>query len=265
MWNNGLVVGLVFLGAGSILGCGDAAEPLISPPQTRPPRPSERVLTTLEVTPLTADVCMPAPTNSVYLTLVPRDQTGERMEVKEGTAEYSSSAPEIAAVSDSGIVTAAAPGTAVITAVFTLGDSTRTASMSATVHETPGEQPEISGVYDLAAVVTRWDGAFGLPPGSQETAVLTIEQSGNTPILTGTFANFGDFYPHSGTNLSGSYSGVLSGTFDCLGRVVIELSGEGDQYPFWRGKGTVDGGRIVGDFSSTFIGGTFTADPVPMR
>ena len=274
MWNNGLgiarrgwhvlVLGLAFLGAGSIPGCGsDPAGPL--PPPPPPPPPPEMVLTALEVTPLTADVCTPAPTNTVYLTLVPRDQTGERIQVTDGTAEYSSSAPEIATVSSSGVVTAAAPGTAVITAVFTLGDSTQTASMSATVHESPDELPDISGVYDLTAVVTRWDGAFGMPPGSHETAVLTIEQSGNTPILTGTFANFGVFYPHSETNVSGSYSGVLSGTFDCLGRVVLELGHEGQQGASWRGKGTVDGGRIVGDFSSTFFGGTFTADPVPTQ
>jgi hypothetical protein len=267
MWNNGLVVGLVFLGAGSILGCGsDAAGPSTSPPQTQPPPPPppERVLTTLEVTPLTADVCTPAPTNTVYLTLVPRDQTGERMQVTDGIAEYSSSAPEIAKVSTSGIVTAAAPGTAVITAVFTLGDSTRTASMSATIHETPDELPDISGVYDLAAVVTRWDGALGIPPGSRETGVLTIEQSGNTPILTGTFADFGAFYPTDPSNTPGPYSGVLSGTFDCLGRVVLELRNE-QQHAFWRGKGTLDGVRIVGDFSSAVFGGTFTADPAPSR
>ena len=260
-----LVVGLAFLGAASILGCGsDAAGPSTPPPQPPPPPPPERVLTTLEVTPLTADVCTPAPTNTVYLTLVPRDQTGERMQVTDGIAEYSSSAPEIAKVSTSGIVTAAAPGTAVITAVFTLGDSTRTASMSATIHETPDELPDISGVYDLAAVVTRWDGALGMPPGSRETGVLTIEQSPNTPVLTGTFADFGAFYPTDPSNTPGPYSGVLSGTFDCLGRVVLELRND-QQHAFWRGKGTVDGGRIVGDFSSAVFGGTFTADPVPSR
>ncbi len=183
------------------------------------------------------------------------------MEIAEGTAEYSSSAPEIAKVSNSGVVTAAAPGTAVITAVFTLGDRTRTASMSATVHESADELPDISGVYDLAAVVTHWDGALGMPPGSREIGVLTIEQSGNTRILTGTFADFGGFYPDE-PNGTGYYSGVLSGTYDCLGRVVLELRND-QQHVFWRGKGTVDGGRIAGDFSSAVFGGTFTADPVP--
>ena len=103
-----------------------------------------------------------------------------------------------------------------------------------------------------------------MPPGSRETGVLTIEQSGNTPILTGTFADFGGFYPTDLSNTPGPYSGVLSGTFDCLGRVVLELRND-QQHAFWRGKGTVDGGRIVGDFSSAVFGGTFTADPVPSR
>lgn len=275
MWNNGLgkarrgwhalVVGLAFLAAGSMLACGSDAFGPLPPPPPPPPPPPERVLAALEVMPLTADVCTPAPTNTVQLTLVPRDQTGERMEATEATVEYSSSAPAIARVSDRGLVTAAGPGTAVITAVFTLGDSTRTASMSATVHEAPDELPDISGVYDLAAVVTRWDGALGMPPGSRETGVLTIEQSGNTPILTGTFANFGTFYPDDNSNVPGSHSGVLSGSFDCLGRVVIELGNEGQQDAFWHGEGTVDGGRIVGDFWSAVFGGTFTADPVPSR
>jgi len=202
--------------------------------------------------------------NTVQVTLVPLDQTGNAMQVTDGTAEYSSSAPEIAKVTNTGVVTAAGPGTAVITAVFTLGDSTRTATMSATVHEWPDKLPDISGVYDLAAVFTRWDGALGMPPGSRETAVLTIEQSGNTPVLKGTFADLGSAYPDE-SNVQGSYSGVLSGTFDCLGRVVIELGYEGQQDAIWRGEGTVDGGRIVGDYWSGLSGGTFTADPVPSR
>jgi hypothetical protein len=251
-----LVVGLAFLGAGSILACGS---------DPAGPSPSDKALATLEVTPLTADVCTPSSMNTVQLTLVPRDRTGEIMQVTEGTAEYSSSAPEIATVSNSGIVTAAAPGTAVITAVFTLGNRTQTASMSATVHESPGELPELAGVYDLTAVVTRWDGALGLPPGSRETGVLTIEQSGNTPILAGTFADFRATWGDDETYLSDPSSGVLSGTFNCLGRVVIELGHEGQRDATWRGEGTVNGGRIVGDFAGTFVGGTFTADPVPSR
>jgi Big-like domain-containing protein len=251
-----LVVGLAFLGAASILACGS---------DPAGPSPSDKALATLEVAPLTADVCTPSSMNTVQLTLVPRDRTGEIMQVTDGTAEYSSSAPAIATVSDSGIVTAAAPGTAVITAVFTLGDHTRAASMSATVHESPGGLPDISGVYDLAAVVTRWDGALGLPPGSRETAVLTIERPGYTPTLTGTFADFRVFWADDESYVIGPYSGVLSGTFDCLGRVVLELGTEEQQDASWRGAGTVKDGQIVGDFSSTFIGGTFTADLVPNR
>ncbi len=250
-----LVVGLAFLGAASILGCGsDAAGP----------SPSDKALATLEVTPLAADVCTPSSMNTVQLTLVPWDQTGEPMQVTEGTAEYSSSAPGIAKVSNSGIVTAVAPGTAMITAVFTLGNRTRTASMTATIHEPPSELPDVAGVYNLTAVVTRSDGAPRLPPGSGETGVLMIEQPGNTSPLTGTWTDLRIFRP-DGYLVQAAYRGVLTGTFDCLGRVVIELGNEGQQDAFWHGQGTVDGGRIVGDFSGTFVGGTFTADPIPSR
>jgi hypothetical protein len=187
------------------------------------------------------------------------------MQVTAGTAEYSSGAPGIAKVSNSGIVTAVAPGTAVITAVLTLGDRTRRASMTATVHESSDELPDVAGVYDLSAVVTRWDGALGLPPGSRETGVITIERSGNPFLLTGRLTDFRVFWADDDSYVIGPYSGVLSGSFDCLGRVVIELGNEGQQDAFWRGEGTVKDGQIVGDFSTFAFGGTFIADPAPSR
>jgi hypothetical protein len=219
-----------------------------------------RTLTTLELLPVTADLCAPGPFDTVQLTLVPRDQRGELFLGSEGTAEYSSSAQEIVEVTSNGLVRAAAPGAAVITAAFTLGDITRTASMTATVHEPPRERQTLAGVYDLAALVTTWDGALGLPPGSRETAVLTIQHSGDTPHLSGTFAELRAFYPEDDSYVIGPYSGVLSGTFDCVGRVVIELSNEGQQDAFWRGEGTASGRQIAGDFSSAVFAGTFIAE-----
>jgi hypothetical protein len=249
------VLGLALLGAGSALSCsGDAPyDP------TGPERPVDvSTLTTLEVTPANADLCVPG--NTVQLTLVPRDQKGAPIRNSAGTATYSSSAPTIAGVSSSGVVTAAAPGTAVITAKFTLGAVTRTTSMNATVHQGSGEYPEIAGVYDLTAVVTTWDWP-GSPAGLHETGVITIQHSGDTPVFTGTYADFLWFYPNGDSY--GPVAGSLSGSVDCAGRVVIALR-DGD-FRWWDGKGTLVSGQFVGDFSESVwedleYFGTFSAE-----
>jgi len=93
------------------------------------------VLTRLEVSPGSA-VLIPAATYA--LTIKAWDQFGARL--LDGTdgewadrATYVSSAPEIARVSSSGLVTAIAPGVARITASLTIADSTLTGSMIAKV------------------------------------------------------------------------------------------------------------------------------------
>ncbi len=217
--------------------------------------PGSAVLATLQVTPAVADLC--APGNKVQLTLVARDQAGAV--IPNATATYSSSAPAVAEVSSSGVVTAAAPGTAVITATSTRNGITRTASMHATVHEALGEYPEIAGVYDLNTLQTfsQW----GMQ-GSIETAVITIQHSHGTPLLAGTFADFSLFYYSGGSRQNIPFSGTVSGSIDCVGGVVIEL--RTDELPkkdyLWYGKGTLESGQIVGEFSEApGEGGTFTA------
>src|SRR5689334_13572035 len=170
-----IALAVAILVVGSAPGCGtDPAGPGSGPGPVDGSGPvggpGPAVLTRLEVTPATADLCTQG--DSVQLTLVPRDQDGAQIRTGAGTATYSSSAPDIASVNTDGVVAAAAPGKAVITATFTFGDSTRAASMQATVHQAPVEYPRIAGVYDVTAVITA---SFWGPPGERETAVLTID------------------------------------------------------------------------------------------
>jgi hypothetical protein len=215
-----------------------------------------RTLTTLEVTPTTADLC--AQRNTVQLTIVALDQNGEEIPVSAGTATYSSSAPAIAGVSDSGVVTAAAPGTAMITARFTLDSVTRTASMNATIHEAPDAYPDLAGVYDVTALITTsgW-GAEGV----RETGVFRYEHSRATPRFAGTFEQFLFFYPGYNEPTDDPLSGSISGFFDCTGQVVFELRMEGLESALWHATGTLTSGRITGHFwdpGTNF--GSFTAD-----
>src|SRR5689334_14160949 len=228
-----VAVAVAILAVGSAQGCGtDPYEPRPGPGPGDGRGPA--VLTRLDVTPATADLC--AQGNSVQLTLVPRDQNGMQIWTGAGTATYSSSAPDSAGVSASGVVTAAAPGTAGITATFTYGGKTQLASMNATVHEEPAEYPALAGVYDLATVHTI--STWGME-GTLATAVVTIEQPRGTPLFAGSFADFSMFVvPNAGS---------VSGSVDCVGGVVLELRAAGEENIFWRGKGTLTSGRIVGD------------------
>jgi len=256
-----IVLALAILAMGSALSCsGDASGPGAGPGPEGGPGPV--VLATLEVTPAVADLC--AQGNSVQLPIVARDQNGKAIPVGAGTATYSSSAPNIAMVSGGGVVAAAAPGTAAITATFTYGPMTRSASMNATVHEASAEYPDLAGVYDLKTLQTI--SGWGME-GTLEAAIVTIEQSQGTPLLAGTFADFSIYYyadDESPRNIP--FSGSVSGTVDCVGGVVLELRSEGQEDHFWIGRGTLTSGRIVGDFTfpSTWQypgeGGTFTAE-----
>lgn len=240
--------GLALLGAVSALSCsGDGPYDPTGP---------ERPLTALEVTPTVADLC--APGNKVQLTLVARDHAGAAIPGATGT--YSSSAPAVAKVNSSGVVTAGAPGTAVITATSTRHGITLKASMNVTVHETPAEYSEIAGVYDLNTLqtVSQW----GMQ-GSIEIAVITIQHSRGTPLFAGTFADFSLFYyPDDQSPRNIPFSGTVSGSIDCVGGVVIEL--RTDELPkkdyLWSGKGTLTSGQIAGEYSEApGEGGTFTA------
>jgi hypothetical protein len=206
----------------------------------------------LEVTPAVADVCAPG---TARLTVVARDQFGEPITDGRGAVSYSSSAPAIARVS-AGIVTGIAPGTAVITVTFTLGEHTRTASVMVTVHGMTA-YPEIDGVYDLTAVITR--SGWG-SEGTRETAVMTIRRSIDAQLFTGTFEDFRFFYPGVDEAMNKPLSGSVSGSFDCGGRIVFELHTEGLESSLWQAEGTFAGGRIVGVFGDPGSNtGSFTA------
>jgi plastocyanin len=98
--------------------------------------PEPRVLTTLELTPVTADLFTVAPGNSVTLAVIAKDQDGGVM-TGLGPASLSTSNAGIATVDGDATVTAVGPGTAQISASLTAGSETKAASMQVTVQEAP--------------------------------------------------------------------------------------------------------------------------------
>jgi len=96
--------------------------------------PEPRVLTTLELTPMTAGLFTVAPGNTVPLTVVPKDQDGQVM-TGVGLPAFSTSNAAIATVDGNGVVAAVAPGTAEISAALTAGTETEAATMQVTVQE----------------------------------------------------------------------------------------------------------------------------------
>ena len=94
--------------------------------------PEPRVLTTLELTPATADLFTVAPGNSITLTVVAKDQDGGVM-TGLGPASFSTSNAGIATVDGNATVSAVAPGTAQISASLTAGSETKSAAMQVTV------------------------------------------------------------------------------------------------------------------------------------
>jgi hypothetical protein len=247
---------LVCAAVGVACGSDGGFEPKRPPEPERPP-----VFTTVEVRPAVAHLSTVAPGSSIQLSIVMWDQRGARMP-GAGPATYSSSAPAVAGVSSSGVVTAAAPGIAVITAALTLGGITRTASMIATVSghdEAPGEHPEIAGVYDLTAPITSFDPAWGDLTGYRYTAVLTLQQY-NRDTFEGTYADLQVIGP-GGESSDGKYTGFVGGSLDLDGRVVIELVGGNHTWTTWSGQGKLASGFIDGTFGCCgHIGGTFTAE-----
>jgi len=187
--------------------------------------------------------------------MIARDLHGMQIPISAGTTTYSSSAPEIAGVNASGVVAAAAAGKAVITATFTLGGETRSDSMRVTVQRAPAKYPDIAGVYDVSGLITQ--SGWG-SEGMRETAVMTIKHSRDTPVFTGTFA---DLRYDLESYTDGPYSGTVSGSLDCLGRVVFELRGAWLQSPLWHAEGALASPLITGSFwDPGSSGGPFTAE-----
>jgi hypothetical protein len=91
-------------------------------PSLRLIHPGPRVLAGLRVTPTDTALSSVASGNTLQLTLRPYDQTGAIMWQSDAVT-YTSSAPAIAEVSSRGVVTAATPGTAKITATLSAARS----------------------------------------------------------------------------------------------------------------------------------------------
>ena len=228
-----------------------------------PPSPPPASSTFL-VRPIVAHLLDIAPGNTVQLSVATYDSKGIQF-LDSGAATYSSSDPAIASVSRGGVVTAAKPGMAVISATLSLGGTTQTAVMTATVHrgeEAPGPYPEIAGVYDLTASITSSDPAWGIEDGTRQTAVITIRHPRDTPAFAGSYSDFLAIGP-SGDSSDARYSvpGFVTGSIDLDGRVVIELFSGQSQSSYWYGEGKLVSGKIVGRFGAGgHISGTFTAE-----
>ena len=186
------------------------------------PEPEPRVLTRLEVTPTDYALNIVRPGNTLQLTIRAYDKNGAPMAGTDA-ATYASSAPAIAAVSSSGVVTAAALGTAEITATLTVDGVTRTASMTVTVYTY--DFSDLAGVYDLTAQVTSFDPAWGEDlTGYRYTAVLTLPEGWGPPLFRGTYADLRLVGP-GGDSYQIAASGLDTGYIFRDGRLVLELVG----------------------------------------
>ena len=222
-----------------------------------PAEPEQSVLTILDLRPAVADLLTVAPGNAIQLSISAWDQRGAELS-GVGAATYSSSAPAVADVSPRGEVTAAAPGSAVITATLTLGGVTRRASMTARVHDDPQRYPEMAGVYDLTGLITGSDPVWGIEDGTRQTAVLTIDPSRGSPRFSGSFPEFCAI--DSGGPSCNPHRGFVSGTVNSNDEVVIELTFAGSGSSYLYGEGRLESDRIVGRYGAGgHISGTFTA------
>ncbi len=221
--------------------------------------PEPHAFTTIGVKPTDAALATTAPGNTVQLTVRAYDQAGVLMP-RSGAVTYSSSAPAIAEVSSSGVVTAATPGTAKITATLTVGGVTRTASMTVTVYIY--DLSDVVGVYDLTALVTSFDPGWGEDlTGYRYTAVLTLPE-GPAPHWSGaTFTDLQLIGP-SGDTTHIATTGMVTGSTEPRGRLIIELFSDGshgNRFTLTLIVETLASGLIGGNFSHDPIGGTFTA------
>ena len=163
--------------------------------------PDNGVLTTVEVTPTEAELFTVAPGNSVTLAVVARNADGQAM---SGTsATFTSSASQVATVSNAGVVTAVGPGTAQITASVTASGTTVTKATPVTVTVAPGTAtvtaPQFAftpGVTDVAAGGTvTWsvgdihhDVAFSTAGAPADVPELQNTSASRTFPTNGTFA-----------------------------------------------------------------------------
>lgn len=122
-----------------------------------------------------------------------------------------------------------------------------------------GQVADLNGTYDLAALITASDPAWGIPDSTQQIAVLTIRQVAGSTQLTGTFSGFTAVSPGE-TYTAGPGSGALQGSIGSDGQVIIELTFAGSGTSYWYGRGWVTADAIRGAFGAGgHISGTFVA------
>lgn len=247
------LVPLLMLSATAI-ACG-GEDGFDTPFEPEPPQPQ---LTTLDLRPSSAELFALPPGNAVQLSVWAWDDAGAALTGTDA-ATFSSSDPEIAEVSSTGLLIAAAPGTAEITAELTLRGITRTASMAVQVN--PREYSDVAGNYDLSALITSYDPAWGYDlDGYRYTAVLTLPDEWGPPWLGGTYANLqligpgGDIYPVAD-------AGLVVGSISARGEFLIDLVSDGNSI----GVTLIVESRVSGSIGGTFgccghISGTFTAE-----
>lgn len=113
-----------------VTGCGGGGS------EPTPPPPPDRELTTVDVTPATMTLFTLQPGNRVKLVASAKDQTGDVMSDVPDPA-FSSDDEAVATVDAEGVVTAAAPGIARITASLTVEGITKTGASDITVIGAP--------------------------------------------------------------------------------------------------------------------------------
>jgi Bacterial Ig-like domain (group 2) len=247
------LLSLLLLSAAAAIACG-GEDRFGTPFQPEPPPQ----LTTLDLRPSVIELFALPPGNTVQLSVSAWDEKGAPL---NGThaATYASSDPEIADVGSTGLLIAGAPGTAEITATFTLRGVTKTASMAVTVK--PRDYPDVAGSYDLTASITSYDPAWGEDlDGYRYTAVLTLPEEWPSPQYEGTYADLklispgGDIYPVT-------EGGSVINSIGPGGEFLIELVSDGNSI----GVTLIVESQVPGSFGGIFgccghISGIFTAE-----
>ncbi len=119
--------GRLVLVAAGVVGCG--GQPGITPP-------SEDVFSSLGISPSTVTMFSVSPGNTATLSATARNQNGVEM-AGLGPATFRIDNPAVATIGSGGLVTAAGPGTATVTASLTAGGVTKTATATVVVRAAP--------------------------------------------------------------------------------------------------------------------------------
>jgi hypothetical protein len=114
--------------AAVFIGCGGGGG--VTPPP--PPPPVQPVFSGLLLSPIDVVMCLVDPGNTIVLSAIPRDQSGQPM-TNLGSPLFTSSDAGAATVGANGMVRAIAAGSTLITATLTATGTTHTASASITV------------------------------------------------------------------------------------------------------------------------------------